>query len=83
MNPKLFLYFIYLNSCIIRAQASHKKEEKKSDKQSEKEKDPSKTQEVRNKKSDSVPSNAGADSSKKEDKKRLRKIPPLFSVPGT
>ncbi|XP_013883004.1 SAFB-like transcription modulator isoform X2 [Austrofundulus limnaeus] len=64
-----------------KAQASHKKEEKKSDKQSEKEKDPSKTQEARNKKSDSVSSNTGPDSAKKEDKKRPRSKSPDQMVP--
>ncbi|XP_034727807.1 SAFB-like transcription modulator isoform X2 [Etheostoma cragini] len=52
-----------------KAQPSHKKEDKKLDKLSEKEKDSSKKQEARSGKSESVSSNSGQESSKKDDRK--------------
>uniref|UniRef100_UPI0037E77083 SAFB-like transcription modulator n=1 Tax=Semicossyphus pulcher TaxID=241346 RepID=UPI0037E77083 len=55
-----------------KAQPSYKNEDKKSDKLSEKDKDLSKKQEARGGKSDSVSSNSGPDSSKKDDRKHGR-----------
>ncbi|XP_035507591.1 SAFB-like transcription modulator [Morone saxatilis] len=55
-----------------KAQPSYKKEDKKLDKLSEKDKDLSKKQETRSGKSDSVSSNSGQDTSKKDDRKHGR-----------
>lgn len=55
-----------------KAQPSYKKEDKKSDKLSDKDKDLSKKQEARSGKSDSVSSNLGQDSFKKDDRKHGR-----------
>ncbi|XP_034413754.1 SAFB-like transcription modulator isoform X1 [Cyclopterus lumpus] len=55
-----------------KAQPSYKKEDKKLDKLSEKDKDLSKKQEVRSGKSESVSSNSGQDSLKKDDRKHGR-----------
>ncbi|XP_035039574.1 SAFB-like transcription modulator [Hippoglossus stenolepis] len=55
-----------------KAQPPYKKEDKKSDKLSEKDKELSKKQEAKSGKSDSVSSNSGADSLKKDDRKHGR-----------
>ncbi|XP_029354799.1 SAFB-like transcription modulator isoform X2 [Echeneis naucrates] len=55
-----------------KAQQSYKKEDKKTDKLSEKDKDLSKKQEAKSGKSDSVSSNLGQDSLKKDDRKHGR-----------
>ena len=57
-----------------RAQPPYKKEDKKSDKLSEKDKDLSKKQEAKSGKSDSVSSNSGPDSLKKDDRKHGRML---------
>lgn len=65
---------------MFRAQPSYKKEDKKLDKLPEKDKDLSKKQDARSGKSESVSSNSGQDSFKRDDRKYGRRFCHAFLI---
>jgi len=74
LSPFNFNFFFLLHFT-NRAQPSFKKEEKKFDKLSEKDKDLSKKQEAKSGRSESVSSNSGQESLKKDERRHFRKLP--------